>query len=98
MKVGTTVFIHIEDDNVIQTDDIIAVIDYAIISSSVIMEEMLDSKQKIGDETLAKSVVITDDIIYLSSLSVATLKKRTSMISMVNKLDDYTDNIVLDNL
>lgn len=98
MKVGTTVFIHIEDDNVIQTDDIIAIIDYAIISSSVIMEEMLDSKQKIGDETLAKSVVITDDIIYLSSLSVATLKKRTSIISMVNKLDDYTDNIVLDNL
>ena len=91
-------FIHIEDDNVIQTDDIIAIIDYAIISSSVIMEEMLDSKQKIGDETLAKSVVITDDIIYLSSLSVATLKKRTSIISMVNKLDDYTDNIVLDNL
>lgn len=91
-------FIDIGDDNVIQTDDIIVIIDHTITSSSTIMVEMLGSKQKIGNEKLAKSAVITEENIYLSSLSVATLKKRTSMISMVNNLDNYTDNIVLDNL
>lgn len=88
-------FIHIGNANVIQTENIITIIDRNVISSSTIMEEMVDAAKKQGKiggpMAEAKSVVITNDIIYFSSLSVPTLKKRASMISTISKLEDYTD-------
>ncbi|ASN03788.1 extracellular matrix regulator RemB [Virgibacillus necropolis] len=90
-------FIHIGNDNVIQSKDVISIIDRNIISSSTIMEEMIQraSKNESVVETPeeTKSVVITKDLIYFSSLSVATLKKRASMISTLNKLDNYSDEL-----
>lgn len=91
-------FIHIGNGNVIQTNDIVSIIDQDIISSSVVMEEMMNNIKVIGPSEEAKSLVITDDVTYFSSLSVATLKKRASMISTISKLEDYTDDIEVDNL
>lgn len=90
-------FIHIGNDNVIQSKDVISIIDRNVISSSSIMEEMIKRANKnksiVTPTEEAKSVVITKDLIYFSSLSVATLKKRASMISTISKLDDYTDEL-----
>lgn len=90
-------FIHIGNDNVIQSKDVISIIDRNVISSSSIMEEMMQraskSKTIVEPTEETKSVVITKDLIYFSSLSVATLKKRASMISTISKLDNYSDEI-----
>lgn len=90
-------FIHIGDGNVIRTNDIISIIDQDVISSSLVMEEMMQNVKTAGPDTKTKSIVITTDIIYSSTLSVATLKKRASMISTISKLEDYTDDLELDN-
>lgn len=90
-------FIHIGNDNVIRSQDVIAIIDYNLITSSTIMEEMVkESKRKkevIGPTVDAKSVMITNEAIYYSTLSVSTLKKRASMISTISKLDDFSDEV-----
>lgn len=90
-------FIHIGNDNVIRSRDVIAIIDYDLISSSTIMEEMVSEAERhkkiIGPTVDTKSVMITTEIIYYSTLSVATLKKRASMISTISKLDDYSDEV-----
>jgi len=91
--VDCAVFIHIGDSNVISINDIISIIDYNLISSSVIMEEMMEKREYEGSEQDAKSVVITDDFIYLSTLSVSTLEKRASYTSTINNLEDYSDDL-----
>lgn len=62
------------------------------------MDEMMsNSKEKIiGPLNDAKSVVITNDYLYLSTLSVGTLKKRASMISTISKLEDYSNDLELE--
>jgi len=86
-------FIHVGNDNVIRSRDIISIIDYNILDSSSVMEEMieLDKKQgKVkGNPSIAKSIVITSDLIYYSSLSVLTLKKRSSIRQMVKKFENH---------
>ncbi|WP_156289945.1 extracellular matrix regulator RemB [Oceanobacillus salinisoli] len=91
-------FIHIGDGNVIRSKDVIAIIDYHIISSSVIMTEMMDAwkreKKITGPTKNPKSVMITKDTIYYTTVSVATLKKRTSMIESISNLDDYSNEVI----
>lgn len=89
-------FIHIGDNNVISTNDIISIIDYELISSSIILEEVMEEGECIGSEESAKSIVITDDVIYLSSLAVLTLTKRASLISTISNLEDFSEDIELD--
>lgn len=90
-------FIHIGNGNVIRSQDVVAIIDYHFISSSTIMEEMVikakKQKKLVGPTVDTKSVMITKDIIYYSTLSVSTLKKRASMISTISKLDDFSDEV-----
>ncbi|MBP1949470.1 extracellular matrix regulator RemB [Virgibacillus litoralis] len=90
-------FIHIGNDNVIQSKDVISIIDRNVVTSSIIMEEMMNhvkSQEKVlGPTDEAKSVVITNKEIYFSTLSVSTLKKRASMISTISKLDDFSDEL-----
>ncbi|MEN1966524.1 extracellular matrix/biofilm biosynthesis regulator RemA family protein [Lentibacillus sp. N15] len=90
-------FIHIGNDTVIQSNDVITIVDRNVVTSSSIMEEMINDAQRrkklAGDIPDSKSVVVTNDHIYYSSLSVSTLKKRASMISTISKLDDYSDEI-----
>lgn len=91
-------FIHIGNGNVIRSDDVVAIIDYHIISSSVIMDEMMNAwkknKQIVGTKKDAKSVMITLDKVYYSNVSVSTLKNRTSMISTISNLDDYSEEFM----
>ena len=90
-------FIDIGNGNVIRAVDIIAIIDYELISSSVILEEMIKGEnedQRIkGPSIQIKSVMITRNHTYYSTLSVGTLKKRASMQATIDHLDDYTDEI-----
>lgn len=87
-------FINLESNHSLRSRDIISIMDYCVVTSSSIMEEMIDSKKNqekvIGVKSEAKSIVITSDLIYYSSLSVPTLKKRSSLSSIVNKLDKYS--------
>lgn len=90
-------FIHIGNANVIQTNHIVSIVDQSLIQVSPIMEKMITNAHKQGKihgpKEEAKSVVITDDAIYYSSLSVPTLQKRTSMISTISNLEDYSDEL-----
>ncbi|MEW9675355.1 extracellular matrix regulator RemB [Lentibacillus sp. L22] len=90
-------FIHIGNDTVIQSKDVVTIIDRNVVTSSSIMEEMMNAAKQTdkiaGDPDESKSVVVTTDYIYYSSLSVSTLKKRASMISTISKLDDYVEEI-----
>ncbi|UOR10748.1 extracellular matrix regulator RemB [Halobacillus amylolyticus] len=89
-------FIHIGDDHVIQSKDVISIIDYSLMTSSSIIEEMIFNQRKNKqvvetEEDSAKSIVITKGYIYFSPLSVYTLKKRANMMSTLNKLEDFTE-------
>lgn len=75
-------FIHIGNDHVVHTEDIISIIDCQAIENSVIMKTMLENqhsnKSVIGSASHAKSIVITNDFIFYSNVSVVTLTKRSS--------------------
>lgn len=88
-------FIHIGNDYVIRSRDIISIIDYSVLDSSSIMEELIEIGKKQGKvkgkSSVAKSVVITSEFIYYSSLSVLTLKKRSSIKQMVKKFKNHSE-------
>lgn len=95
----TAIFIHIGNGHVIRTKDIIAIIDCDLLSSSSIVDEMIEAWKKVkkvsGPRSKAKAIMLTEDHVYFSSLSVATLKKRSSMISTIDRLDDFSDELSL---
>lgn len=79
-------FIFIGNDDVIETKKIICILDYELIHSSPfkkLIAERKKKKQVSGNEKEAKSIIITDDRIYFSSLSTFTLKKRED-VQMTN--------------
>lgn len=82
-------FIHIGNENVIRSREIVLIIDYDVISSSAFMEEMIEKHKKqenvVQLTSVVKSAVFTIDRIYFSPLSVLTLKKRSSMTSMISR-------------
>ncbi|MHA6252970.1 extracellular matrix regulator RemB [Oceanobacillus sp. CAU 1775] len=88
-------FIDIGNGNVISSNDIIAIIDYELISSSIILEEMIDKEKADnrlkGPSIQTKSVLITTGDTFYSVLSVATLKKRTIFSTTFSSLDDYNE-------
>lgn len=72
------------------------IIDYSLMASSSIIEEMIFNQRKNKqvvetEENHAKSIVVTKDYIYFSPLSVYTLKKRANMMTTLNKLEDYSE-------
>ncbi|RDW15256.1 DUF370 domain-containing protein [Oceanobacillus arenosus] len=75
-------FIHIGNGNVIRSQDIIAIIDYHSIDASSAKNNV------IGPTENAKSVVITVDMVYYTTISVATLQKRANIVSSISKLED----------
>lgn len=85
-------FIHIGNDNVIRSREIVTIIEQDVISSSAMMEEMIHKGRQdntvVGIAEDAKSVVFTENRIYYSTLSVSTLKKRSRIVSMIHKLDE----------
>lgn len=86
-------FVHIGNDYVLQSETIISIIDRNLINSSSITKKMIKNTSKNnkikGTKRNAKSIVITKDYIYYSTLSVATLKKRSSIFSTINTTDYY---------
>lgn len=92
-------FIHIGNGNVIQSKDVIAIIDYQSISSSVIMGEMIQAWKKekkiVGPKSNAKSVIVTENQIYYTAVSVSTLKKRTGITQGISNEQDFSDEISL---
>ncbi|MCP3032235.1 DUF370 domain-containing protein [Halobacillus sp. A1] len=89
-------FIHIGDDHVIQSKDVVSIVDHSLLSSSSIIEEMVFNQRKEkrvieSKESDPKAIVITKDYIYFSPLSVYTLKKRANMMTTLNRLEDFSD-------
>lgn len=74
-------YIHVGEDILVRSKDIIAIIDKQSVNSSKYVEEFL-KRQSHSIINLSKgsfkSVVITDNLIYYSPLASGTLKKRSS--------------------
>ncbi|WP_080871872.1 extracellular matrix regulator RemB [Oceanobacillus timonensis] len=86
-------FIHIGNDNVIRSREVISIINYDLYTNTSGMYQLIQEwkkKNKVsGPEEEAKSIMITEDHIYFSSLSVATLRKRTGILTTISNLEDY---------
>ncbi|GAA0502185.1 hypothetical protein GCM10008986_32220 [Salinibacillus aidingensis] len=92
-----SVFIHIGEEHVIQSEDVVAIIDRDLVKSSTIIDEMIQNQKRRNividtSHDQAKSIVITTEFIYFSTLSVATLRKRSSLNFTLDKLEDYSED------
>lgn len=78
-------YIHIGEDIDIRGSDLIAILDRKSVNSTVFIEEFLQRNRKnIIDlsKKSVKSIVITKDKVYLSSLASETLKNRFNVMSI----------------
>jgi len=87
------VFIHIGNDNVIRSQEIVAIIDYDLYTNASGMYQMIQEwkqqKKVSGPEKTAKSIMVTENHIFFSSLSVTTLRKRSGILTTISNLEDY---------
>lgn len=78
-------YVHVGEDILVRTKDIIAIIDKESVNSSQSVKEFLDRHDQ-HVFNLAKgsfkSIVITTDKVYFSPLASGTLKKRSSKLSV----------------
>lgn len=76
-------FIYIGNDFVIESKSIIAIFDAELIQNSRrllhIVRENKEKETLFGEEENAKSLIMTDDAVYYSSLSTLTLKNRDEL-------------------
>jgi hypothetical protein len=76
------VYIHLGGEKIIRTSQIIAILDVSIEQSSDFSRQFVEEAQKnrkvemIGEEA-PKSIVVTEERVYYSPISTATLMKRT---------------------
>jgi extracellular matrix regulatory protein B len=79
-------YIHIGEEILVRTKDIIAILDKDVHSSQYI-QEFLQHNEK-HTENLSKnpfkSIVVTKEKVYLSPLSSTTLKKRTQQLLVMD--------------
>ncbi len=78
-------YLHIGDDTLVRTKDIIAILDKGSASSSPVFAEFLDRRETEVvnlSKNQYKSVVVTRDQIYYSPLAAGTLKKRSQRPSV----------------
>ncbi|EDW21310.1 extracellular matrix/biofilm biosynthesis regulator RemA family protein [Bacillus sp. FSL K6-4563] len=75
-------YIHLGDDCVVSTREIVAIVDYKMRSSSVVEEFLLKQEGQIISlsQGTPKSIVVTTKSVYYSPLSSSTLKKRASFV------------------
>ncbi|GAA0377942.1 extracellular matrix regulator RemB [Bacillus horti] len=77
-------YVHLGGDTVIRSADMITILDYNHIEQGKAMESFLTSfaQQKkllwISEQTMTKSIVVTDQYVYGSPISSLTLLKRTT--------------------
>lgn len=75
-------FIHLGEDIIIRTDEVIAIFDYDLFQNDVgnitfVEETLKDRKYTDIGHQMIKSIVLTDDHLYYSPFSPATLRKRS---------------------
>lgn len=75
-------FIHLGEDFIIRMSDVIAIFSYESLIDSTINKtyfKKIKEEKKVIDMANGsiKSVVITEDVVYFTPLSTATLKKRS---------------------
>ena len=78
-------FLHLGGDFSVRVEEIISVLDYKYMNETETGKKfMTDMKEKIDNVAgeKIKSVAVTDDKIYLSKLSPATLKKRVEELGI----------------
>ncbi|WP_059050455.1 extracellular matrix regulator RemB [Paenibacillus senegalimassiliensis] len=81
-------YIHLGGEKVILSSELVAIFDITIEKSSKISKQFIQHALKeknvvrIGEEE-AKSIVVTQDEIYYSPISSATLKKKANVILAV---------------
>lgn len=78
-------YLHVGEDVLVRTRDIIAILDIDSVSSSPFMEEFIARQdQQIVQLTkgTVKSIVVTGNHIYYSPLASGTLKKRSQKLSV----------------
>lgn len=84
-------FIHLGENVVVQTRDVVAIFDYEIAKESEDTLEFLNyhkehqNLETISDE-LIKSIVLTTQEVFLSPLSSITLKRRAKINNNFEKL------------
>ncbi|HYK74702.1 MAG TPA: extracellular matrix/biofilm biosynthesis regulator RemA family protein [Pseudoneobacillus sp.] len=80
-------YIHIGDEVLVKTKDIIAILDKDSVHSSDYIQEYLQHNEH-NTENLSKnsfkSIVITSGKIYLSPLASTTLKKRSMQLYVMD--------------
>jgi extracellular matrix regulatory protein B len=80
-------YIHIGEEILVRSKDIIAILDKDSVHSSQNIQEFLQHNEK-QTENLSKnpfkSIVITKEKVYLSPLASATLKKRTQQLFVMD--------------
>ncbi|MBY0097577.1 extracellular matrix regulator RemB [Mesobacillus maritimus] len=78
-------YLHIGEDTLVRTSEIIAILDKESTGFSDVLEEFL-KRQNLDVVHLSKkqykSIVITTDQVYYSPLAAGTLKKRSQKISV----------------
>lgn len=78
-------FLHLGEDIVLQTKEIVAIIDSNLAEESEILKEFIDVNDKknnivhISDGTV-KSIVLTENKVYFSPLTAVTLNRRSQYI------------------
>jgi len=73
------VYVHIGENILVRTSEIITILDKQTVESSPISKEFLEQQKAMinGKSSSYKSIVITKDTIYFSPIASNTLKKRT---------------------
>jgi extracellular matrix regulatory protein B len=78
-------YLHIGEDTLVRTSEIIAILDKESTGFSDVLEEFL-TRQNLDVVPLSKkqykSIVITTDQVYYSPLAAGTLKKRSQKLSV----------------
>ena len=78
-------YLHVGEEVLVRTRDIIAILDIDSANSSPYMEEFINSQKEqivhLAKGTV-KSIVVTGNHIYYSPLASGTLKKRSQKLSV----------------
>ena len=75
-------YLHIGNDTVVKTSEIVAILDAKLLDSSPLLKEFISVNEfiRLTDDPSVKSIVITNNHIYLSSLGSAALKRKSSKV------------------
>lgn len=83
-------YVHIGEEILIKTSDIIVILDKQNVDLETIKQQnTIDESTAHLDEKNVKSIIITKDRIFLSSIASVTLKKRCRISSFQEFNDDF---------